>query len=147
LPGEGAVGALFIVYAPPLAALTALADTSPVRASMALLAGEVAARSAMLLILVFGRPAEEDSSSAYFVRSLKERRPRAMALILALALPPLISLTLGPSALLAALVSPAATALFALALTKRAFGGISGDVAGAAGELTRTVLLIILSAL
>jgi adenosylcobinamide-GDP ribazoletransferase len=145
--GAGAVGALFIVYAPPLAALAALADTSPVRASMALLAGEVAARSAMLLILVFGRPAEEFSSSANFVRSLKGRRPRAMALILALALPPLISLTLGPSALLVALVSPAATALFALALAKRAFGGTSGDLAGAAGELARTVLLIILSAL
>ena len=144
--GAGAVGALFIVYAPALAALAALAETSLVRASMALLAGEVAARSAMLLLLVFGRPAEESSSSAYFVRSLKERRRRAMALILALALPPLISLTLGPSALLVALVSPAATALFALALAKRAFGGISGDVAGATGELARMVLLIILSA-
>ncbi|HKH76644.1 MAG TPA: adenosylcobinamide-GDP ribazoletransferase, partial [Rubrobacteraceae bacterium] len=61
--GAGAVGALFIVYAPPLAALAALAGVSPVRAAFGLLAGEVVVRSAMLLLLVFGRPAEEASSS------------------------------------------------------------------------------------
>jgi adenosylcobinamide-GDP ribazoletransferase len=145
--GAGAVGALFIVYAPALAALAALADVSPVGAAIALLAGEVAARSAMLLLLVFGKPAEESSSAACFVRSLKEGPPRSAALILALALPPLVVLSLGPVALLVALAAPAATVLFALALAKRAFGGISGDVAGATGELARAVLLVGLSAL
>ncbi len=143
--GVGAVGALFIVYAPPLAALAALADASPTMAAAALLAGEVAARSAMLLLLIFGRPAEERSSSAYFVRSLKERSRRAVALVLAFALPPLVALPLGPAALLAVLAAPT-TAAFALALAKRAFGGISGDVAGATGELARAVLLVALSA-
>jgi len=145
--GAGAVGALFIVYAPALAALAALADVSPVGAAIALLAGEVAARSAMLLLLVFGKPAEESSSAAYFVRSLKEGIPRGVALILALALPPLVVLSLGPVAFLMALAAPAATVLFALALARRTFGGISGDVAGATGELARAVLLVALSAL
>jgi adenosylcobinamide-GDP ribazoletransferase len=145
--GAGAVGALFIVYAPALAALAALADVSPVGAAIALLAGEVSARSAMLLLLVFGKPAEESSSAACFVRSLKEGLPRVVALILALALPPLVVLSLGPVAVLVALAAPVATVLFALALAKRAFGGISGDVAGATGELTRALLLVVLSAL
>jgi adenosylcobinamide-GDP ribazoletransferase len=144
--GAGAVGALFIVYAPPLASLDALADASPLRAATALLAGEVAARSAMLLLLVFGQPADASSSSAYFVRSLKRGSRRSMALVFALALPSLISLELGWAALILALVAPAVTTLFALTLAKRAFGGISGDIAGATGELARAVLLVALSA-
>ena len=143
--GAGAVGALFVVYGPSLAALTAFAVNSPERAAVALLACEVAARSAMLLLLVFGKPATDSSSSAYFVRALKEGRSRVAALILALALPSLVALSLGPSALLVTLVVLVATVLFALALARRAFGGISGDVSGATGELARAVLLIALS--
>ena len=139
--GVGAVGALFVVYGPPLAALAALAEAAPARAAVALLAGEVAARSAMLLLLVFGRPAERGSSSAYFVCSLKEGRRRGAALILALALPPLVALPFGPVSLLLALAAPAATVLFALVLARRTFGGISGDLAGATGELARAVFL------
>ena len=143
--GAGAVGALFVVYGPSLAALTAFAANSPERAAVALLAGEVAARSAMLLLLVFGRPATDRSSSTYFVRALKEKRRRVTALILALTLPSLVALSLGSAALLVTLLVPVVTVLFALTLAKRAFGGIGGDVSGATGELARAVLLVGLS--
>ena len=143
--GAGAFGALFVVYGPSLAAVTAFAANSPVRAAVALLAGEVAARSAMLLVLVFGKPATDSSSSAYFVCALKEGRRRVAALILALALPSLVALSLGPNALLVTLVVLVATVLFTLALARGAFGGIGGDVSGATGELTRAVLLVALS--
>ena len=143
--GAGAVGALFVVYGPLLAALMAFAANSPLRAAVALLAGEAAARSAMLLLLVFGTPATDNSSSAYFVQDLREGRRRVAALILAPTLPSLVVLALGPAALFITLVVLIATVLFALALARRVFGGISGDVSGATGELTRAVLLVVLS--
>jgi adenosylcobinamide-GDP ribazoletransferase len=142
--GVGGIGALFLVYAPTLAALVALADDSPARAALALLAGEVSARSAMLLALAFGKPAEAGSSSVPFVRSLKGPR-RVVGVALALLGPLLLLLPLGDSAPLAALSVPL-TALVALRIAQRAFGGIAGDLVGATGEAARAVLLVALSA-
>jgi adenosylcobinamide-GDP ribazoletransferase len=142
--GVGGIGALFFVYAPTLAALAALADDSPARAAIALIAGEVAARSAILLMLAFGKPAEPGSSSVPFVRALKGPR-RAVGVSLSMLGPLLCLLPLGGFAPLAALSVPL-TALIALRVARRGFGGISGDVVGATGEAARTVLLVILSA-
>ena len=143
--GVGGIGALFVVYGPALAALTALAEDSPAHAALALLAGEVSARSAMLLVLAFGKPAEAGSSSVPFVRALKGPR-RAVGTSLALVGPPLLLLPMTGFAPLAALDVPL-TALISLRAARRAFGGIGGDIAGAIGELTRTTLLVILSTL
>jgi adenosylcobinamide-GDP ribazoletransferase len=142
--GVGGFGALFVVYASALAALVALADDSPARAALVLLAGEVSARSAMLLALAFGKPAEADSSSVPFVRSLKGSR-RVVGVSLAVLAPLLCLLPLGGFVPLVALSAPL-TALLALRITRTAFGGIGGDVVGATGEATRTVLLVVLSA-
>jgi adenosylcobinamide-GDP ribazoletransferase len=141
--GVGGIGALFLVYAPALAALVALAGASPVRAAAALLAGEVSARSAMLLTLAFGKPAEQGSSSVPFVRAIKGRR-RVAGTALALFVPLPLLLPIGGLAPLAVLTVPL-TVLVVLPIARRNFGGIGGDVVGAAGEATRTVLLIVLS--
>ena len=145
--GIGGLGALFLVYAPALAALAALAGASPLRAALAILAAEVAARSAMTLILLFGRPAEETSSAVPFVRALKGGRRRYAALVLALATPPLVALLFGWDDSVAALITAPIVVLSALWVANRAFGGIGGDVSGATGEMTRTVLLVALSGL
>ncbi len=145
--GIGGLGALFLVYAPSLAALAALAGTSPLRAALALLAAEAAACSAMTLALLFGRPAEETSSAVPFVQALKGGSRRYVALVLALAIPPLVALPLGLDASLAALLAAPIIVLLVLRVTSRALGGICGDVSGATGEVSRTVLLVALSGL
>ncbi len=141
--GVGGIGALFLVYAPTLAALVALTEASPVRAALGLLASEVSARSAMVLMLAFGKPAEPDSSSIPFVRALRGPRKAAGTALALLGPLPFLLLT-GGVAPLAALFVPLLV-LVALPVTRRAFGGIGGDAVGATGEVARTVVLVVLS--
>jgi adenosylcobinamide-GDP ribazoletransferase len=143
--GIGGIGALFLVYAPAMAALIALSTASPIRAALALLAGEVAARSAMVLTLAYGEPAEPGSSTVPFVRALSgPRHAIAVALALLVPLPFLFPVSsLAPVAVLAAPL----VALISLRISGSAFGGIGGDVVGASGELCRTVVLVAISAL
>jgi len=143
--GIGGIGALFVVYAPTLAALAALAVASPGRAALGLLAGEVAARSAMLFMLAFGEPADGGSSSVPFVRALEGGRSRSVGLALALLAPLPFLLPLGGFTALAGLVAPL-VALVALRVVGAAFGGIGGDAVGAVGEACRAALLVFLSA-
>ncbi len=144
--GIGGIGALFLVYAPAVAALAALCAASPWRAALALLAGEVSARSAMLLTLAFGKPAEPGSSSVPFVRALAgSRRALGLALALLAPLPPgSVRWALSPC-------SPYSWRRWSRwspsALLEPAFGGIGGDVVGAAGEACRAVVLILVSAM
>jgi adenosylcobinamide-GDP ribazoletransferase len=143
--GIGGLGALFLVYAPTVGALAALCATSPALAALALLASEVAARSAMLLTLAFGEPADPRSSSVPFVRALSgpHRTPAVVAALLA-PLPFLLATSplLAPLAMLAVPL----VGLGALRISVAKFGGIGGDVVGATGEVSRAALLVFLSA-
>jgi adenosylcobinamide-GDP ribazoletransferase len=143
--GIGGLGALFVVYAPTVSALATLCATSPARAALSLLAGEVAARSAMLLTLAFGEPADPRSSSAPFIRALYGPR-RTPAVVLALLAP--LPFLLATSAFLAplAILSVPLVALGALRISAAKFGGIGGDAVGATGEVSRAALLVFLSA-
>ena len=143
--GIGGIGALFLVYAPAVAALAAVGAASPVRAALLLLAGEVAARSAMVLTLAYGEPAQAGSSTVPFVRALTGRRhTSAVAVALLAPLPFLFPISaLAPIAVLAAPM----VALFSLRISRSAFGGIGGDVVGAGGELCRAVVLVVISAM
>lgn len=141
--GIGGIGALFLLYAPSVTALAALTEASPIRAAIFLVAGEVSARSAMLLMMAFGRPAEPASSAAPFVEVLLGPR-RTLALALAFLAPLPFLVPAGATGVIAVLCVPL-TATFGLYLSGRAFEGISGDSIGATGELTRTVLLVFLS--
>ncbi len=142
--GIGGLGALFLVYAPAATALAALAEASPLRAASALIAGEITSRSAMLLMLALGRPAEPTSSSAPFVQALAGPR-RKSGLTLAMLAPLPFLIPSGGVGALGALLAPL-TASLGLYISRRAFGGIVGDAVGATGELTRMVLLVLLSA-
>lgn len=143
--GIGGIGALFLLYAPTVAALIALSTASPIRAALALLAGEVAARSAMVLMLAYGEPAEAESSSVPFVRALSGPR-HTFAVTLALLAPLPFFFPLGALAPFAVLAAPL-VALLSLRLSSMAFGGIGGDVVGATGEACRAVVLVAISAM
>jgi adenosylcobinamide-GDP ribazoletransferase len=142
--GIGGLGALFVVYAPALAALVALVAASPLRAAIALVAAEVAVRSTMLLTLALGKPADTNSSSTPFVRALYGDR-RTVAVVLALLVPTALLALLGFPAVLAAVAVPLVAALV-LRVAGDVFGGISGDLSGAGGEATRMVVLVTLTA-
>ena len=142
--GIGGLGALYLVYAPTVGALAALCAISPARAVLALLAGEVAARSAMLLMLAFGEPADPRSSSVPFVRALSGPH-RTPAVVVALLAPLPFLLATSALAPLAILAAPL-VALGALRISAAKFGGIGGDVVGATGEVSRAALLVLLSA-
>ena len=141
--GIGGLGALFLVYAPAVGALAALCDTSPARAALSLLAGEVAARSTMLLMLAFGEPADPRSSSVPFVRALSG--PQRTPVVVALLAPLPLLLAISALASLAILAVPLVT-LGAIRISAAKFGGIGGDVVGATGEVSRAALLVFLSA-
>jgi adenosylcobinamide-GDP ribazoletransferase len=143
--GIGGLGALFLVYAPTVGALAALCATSPARAALALLAGEVAARSAMLLTLAFGEPADPRSSSVPFVRALSGPH-RTPAVVVAMFAP--LPFLLATSSLLAplAVLAVPLVGLGALRISAAKFGGIGGDVVGATGEVSRAAILVFLSA-
>jgi cobalamin synthase len=133
-----------LVYAPAATALAALADGSPLLAASSLLAAEIAARSAMLLVLAFGHPADPGSSSVPFVEALSGPYRTAGIAVASLAPLPFL-LPVGVVAVPAALCVPL-TALIGLAVSGRALGGIGGDSVGATGELARAVLLVVVSA-
>jgi len=141
--GIGGIGALFVVYAPTVAALAALCATSSGRAALSLLAGEVAARSAMVLTLAYGEPADAGSSAVPFVRALSGEG-HAVAVVLALLAPLPLLFPVGAPAPLATLAAPL-VALICLRVAKAAFGGISGDAVGATGEACRAVVLVAVS--
>ncbi len=142
--GIGGLGALFLVYAPTVGALAALCAASPGRAALALFAGEVSARSAMLLTLAFGVPADARSSSVPFVKALSGPG-RFVGITLALVVPLPFLLPTSALAPLAILTAPL-VALGALRIAATKFGGIGGDLVGATGEACRAVLLVLLSA-
>ena len=143
--GIGGIGALFLVYAPALAALIAVGAASPVRAALVLIAGEVAARSAMVLTLAYGKPAEAGSSTVTFVLALSGPR-HASAVALALLAPLPFLFPIGPLAPIAVLAAPLVALIF-LRISSSAFDGIGGDVVGASGELCRTLVLVAISAM
>ena len=142
--GIGGLGALFVVYAPAATALAALAGCAPLLAASSMLAAEVSARSTMLLMLAFGRPAEPGSSAAPFVDALSGPN-RTLGIAIAVLAPFPFLLPIGMAAVPTALCVPV-VALLGLAASGRAFGGIGGDSVGATGELTRTALLVLVSA-
>ena len=136
----GSYGVLALVLCVGLRA-TALADLSPLDGALALVAAHTASRAAMPLLMALLEPARADGLAASL------GRPSEAVLAQAVILGVLISaLMTGPFAGIVAL-SFAALVLAGLeTLARRNIGGYTGDVLGAAQQITETAILLALSA-
>lgn len=136
----GTYGVLALVLAVALKA-AALADFSAGDACAALVAAHAASRGAMPLLMALLEPARADGLAASL------GRPSELVLAQAVILGVLLcGLTAGPFAGIVAL-SFAALALAGLeTLARRQIGGYTGDVLGAAQQVTEIAILLALSA-
>ena len=105
---------------------------------IALLVSEVLAKFSMVLMASLARPAAPGSASA-FVGAMKDRK-RLLAASALMIVP--VVLAGGPAGLAVLGVAVAVT-LFLLAVSARSFGGVTGDVLGAANELVRLASLAV----
>ena len=129
--GGIALGVIVIVLA-----ISALASVQIAWA--AVIAAEICGKYAMALMTIFGKPFHEGLHAALHKHSHPRFLIPATLLLSPVLLLPISGVTLLISAFMVALV-PASLLLIA----GRLFGGVNGDLTGAAGEITRTAVLTV----
>lgn len=105
---------------------------------LAILLSEILAKFSMVLMASIGKSASLGSNSP-FVDLMKNRKKLAAASIITII--PLV--LLGGEAGVVIFGSGIALTLFLVGMSARSFGGITGDVLGAANELTRLASILI----
>jgi adenosylcobinamide-GDP ribazoletransferase len=121
-----------------LIAFAALAGSPIIWA--AVIAAEVCAKFSMAFLTAYGPPFREGLHSSLY-REAKPWFPAAAAILFL----PLILLPLQPIRLAAAAMTMVIVPLILLFLAQRAFGGVNGDVVGASNEITRALVLTVLT--
>ena len=104
----------------------------------AILISEILAKFSMVLMASLGHSASVGSNSP-FVTLMKDKRKLIAAFFIMLIPVGLIGETIG----FAMLGVSVGLTLFLLVLTKRSFGGITGDILGSTNELTRLASLMV----
>ena len=106
----------------------------------AVLVSEILAKFAMVLAAGLGRPASPGGSGSVFVAAMARDR-RGLAAASGVMMVPVV--VVGHTAGLAMLGATVAVTLAVLAASRRGFGGVTGDVMGAANELARLASLMV----
>jgi len=106
-------------------------------AAIAIIIGEVCAKFAMAFLTAAGRPFAEGIHG--YLHGFSRPYFPVIAALLCL---PLLLLPVSPVKLAAAGAVMIACPILLLFIAKRAFGGVNGDVAGAANEITRALAVI-----
>ncbi|ABK78601.1 cobalamin-5-phosphate synthase [Cenarchaeum symbiosum A] len=133
--GSAGVTAVVLYIVGMVVALSLAGGTELLKA---VLFAEVAAKLSMVLMAWRGRTAAPGSGSP-FVSAMKGGRRAAFAVIIS-AIPLVI---LGGWAGLAVLSTGVISSVILVSLSSRSFGGITGDVMGAANELTRLASVLV----
>jgi adenosylcobinamide-GDP ribazoletransferase len=108
----------------------------------AIIIGEVCAKFSMAYLTSFGEPFREGIHS--FLHQYARRYFPVLAALLCL---PLFLLPLAPVKIAGALVMMVLCPTALLLLSRRLFGGVNGDVAGASNEITRALCIIAIALL
>lgn len=132
--GVGALAAVGLAIAGLALAGAGIAGTTPRTAAVLVLSGEVAAKLAVLAVVVLGTPAHEGLGSAV----AEHAGPGSLIAGATLTVPVVL---VGGFPALAALAAGGTTALIVHWWARRHLGGTSGDVFGATNELARLAAL------
>ncbi len=133
--GSAGVAAIIIYYT---GMTVALSQTAGVELLTVIILAEVAAKFSMVLMAGAGRSATCGSGS-HFVNSMRDRKKLALAFMVTLG----IFVIAGAGTLLVMLAVGIMVPLFLAALASRSFGGVTGDVMGAANELVRLCCVVV----
>jgi len=118
--------------------IIALSLTTGYELIQAILLSEILAKLSMVLMASIGKSAAAGSNSS-FMQIMKDKRRLAAAGIITII--PLV--VIGGTTGLILFGASIGVTLFLIGLSSRSFGGITGDVLGAANELTRLSSLLI----
>jgi adenosylcobinamide-GDP ribazoletransferase len=119
-------------------AIIALSTIKGFEVFVAILVAEIVAKFSMVLLASLGPSAWEGSNSP-FVNSMKDRKKLAIAAIITVG----AILSLQNNVGFLALGTGVILTLIILVVSRRSFGGISGDVMGATNEITRLASFLV----
>ncbi len=136
-PSVGSAG-IFAIILYVAGMVIAISSMKGLELFQAILIGEIIAKFSMVLLASLG-PSAWEGSNSLFVQSMRDRKKLAIAAAITVA----SIFILRSNAGFLALGIGITLTLIILVVSRRSFGGISGDIMGATNEITRLASLLV----
>jgi adenosylcobinamide-GDP ribazoletransferase len=128
-------GAIALAIATTLLLFAGLQESASI--VFAIIIGEVCAKYSMLFLTVYGNPFHEGMHS--YLHQFAQPGFPGISFLLCL---PLFLLPIAPIKIFGAMILMLLCPIVLLELSRRLFGGVNGDVAGASNEITRALVIV-----